>query len=704
MNMNRLIKPRAGLRENEDAYARLGALVEPGLDAVVEGFYRRIAADPVQQAVLDKGHGIAGVKAAHKQHWLFVLSRAPDEETRRRARRIGHAHARVGLAPVDYIEAYAFLFKELVGAVQTRAPREPGLVNSLTEVVFGDIGAALTAFFQSAETAMRESEAKDLIGNVETEMSASDAIAETQSASLRAIVADLEKVLTGLRGGVTLVKDGAATASGSVGAVAAAVTELHASSQEVGRQANDAHALVNDAVEKAIQADERFARLTASAARVAEIVGLIAGISNQTSLLALNAAIEAARAGENGRGFAVVANEVKSLSQRTSAATSDISGQIAEIESATRAAVGAMKEVRDIIGRISGIAGAVALSSEQQVEAVENIGRSANAAAEGAASLDASVDMFTGAIAEAWQVAESVSSQSRQVSTLFGRLSQRLMMTLKNFADFDRRRFPRSPAKIPVAFALGARKLAAECVEISEAGGVVAGLGETIETGAVLDAVLKDIGPLRARASDTGEYGQRFQFIETPDATAAALKALMLRLRTREETLRGLAIQRANEIGSVYENALRAGELSEADLFDVNYVAIPGTNPTQYSNRALAFLDRVLPAIQEPVLAADPGVVFCAAVDRNGYLPVHNRIFSQPQGQDPVWNNAHARNRRIFDDMTGLTAGRNTSESLSQTYPRDLGGGRMELMKDISAPIRVNGKHWGGLRIGARIS
>ena len=56
----------------------------------------------------------------------------------------------------------------------------------------------------------------------------------------------------------------------------------------------------------------------------------------------------------------------------------------------------------------------------------------------------------------------------------------------------------------------------------------------------------------------------------------------------------------------------------------------------------------------------DPAVVFSAAVDRNGYLPVHNRKYSEPQGKDPVWNNAHSRNRRIFDDMTGLMAGRNT--------------------------------------------
>ncbi len=97
-------------------------------------------------------------------------------------------------------------------------------------------------------------------------------------------------------------------------------------------------------------------------------------------------------------------------------------------------------------------------------------------------------------------------------------------------------------------------------------------------------------------------------------------------------------------------------------------------------------------------------MVFSAAVDRNGYLPVHNNKYSAPQGEDPVWNNANSRNRRIFDDMTGLLAGRNTQKALSQTYPRDLGGGRIELIKDISAPIFVRGKHWGGLRMGAKIA
>jgi methyl-accepting chemotaxis protein len=74
--------------------------------------------------------------------------------------------------------------------------------------------------------------------------------------------------------------------------------------------------------------------------------------------------------------------------------------------------------------------------------------------------------------------------------------------------------------------------------------------------------------------------------------------------------------------------------------------------------------------------------------------------YSHPQGSDPVWNSANCRNRRIFNDRTGLSAGRSTRPFLLQTYRRDMGGGHFVLMKDVSAPIMVHGRHWGGFRIG----
>lgn len=156
----------------------------------------------------------------------------------------------------------------------------------------------------------------------------------------------------------------------------------------------------------------------------------------------------------------------------------------------------------------------------------------------------------------------------------------------------------------------------------------------------------------------------------------------------------------AGEVGALFERAVASGEVGMADLFDEKYSPVRDSNPQQVTTRFTAFTDRVLPAIQEPVLKENGAIVFCAAVDRNGYPPTHNKVYSKPQGRDPVWNAANCRNRRIFSDRTGLAAGRNTRSFLLQTYRRDMGNGNFVLMKDVSAPIFVKGKHWGGVRIG----
>jgi methyl-accepting chemotaxis protein len=155
----------------------------------------------------------------------------------------------------------------------------------------------------------------------------------------------------------------------------------------------------------------------------------------------------------------------------------------------------------------------------------------------------------------------------------------------------------------------------------------------------------------------------------------------------------------ADRIGDRWEAAIAAGQISMEALFDKRYHPIAGSEPEQVMARFTAFTDITLPNIQEDALGFDPKVVFCAAVDTSGYLPTHNRKFSAPQSDDPVWNASNCRNRRIFDDRVGLKSGRNTKPFLLQVYRRDMGGGAFAMMKDLSAPIFVNGRHWGGLRM-----
>jgi methyl-accepting chemotaxis protein len=131
-------------------------------------------------------------------------------------------------------------------------------------------------------------------------------------------------------------------------------------------------------------------------------------------------------------------------------------------------------------------------------------------------------------------------------------------------------------------------------------------------------------------------------------------------------------------------------------------VTLPGV-PTGLLSRFTAATDALLPACQEPVPALDPRIAFCAAVDRNGYLPTHNQVFSRPQGPDPVWNAAHSRNRRVFADRTGVAAARSQLPFLLRTCRRDMGGGKTVLMKDASAPVQVRGSHSGAVRIGFRV-
>ena len=155
----------------------------------------------------------------------------------------------------------------------------------------------------------------------------------------------------------------------------------------------------------------------------------------------------------------------------------------------------------------------------------------------------------------------------------------------------------------------------------------------------------------------------------------------------------------ADTLGRLLTDAVVSGKISEADLFSTSYSPIQGSDPEQVMAPFTNLTDALFPAIQEATAGFDPKVVFCAAVDRNGYLPTHNRKFSQPQGRDPVWNAANSRNRRMFDDRVGLKSGRNDRAFLLQVYRRDMGGGEFCMMKDLSAPIFACGKHWGGLRL-----
>ncbi len=171
-------------------------------------------------------------------------------------------------------------------------------------------------------------------------------------------------------------------------------------------------------------------------------------------------------------------------------------------------------------------------------------------------------------------------------------------------------------------------------------------------------------------------------------------------VRTSDSPFVEAAQRAAQQISQLLEEALRSGAVSLPDLFDEDYRAVAGTAPQQHMTRFVALAEKLFPQVQEPVLGLSDKVVFCIAVDRNGYIACHNQKYNQPQRPgDVVWNTANSRNRRIFNDRTGLASARNQRPFLLQTYRRDMGGGTFVILKEAAAPITVSGRHWGGMRL-----
>lgn len=160
----------------------------------------------------------------------------------------------------------------------------------------------------------------------------------------------------------------------------------------------------------------------------------------------------------------------------------------------------------------------------------------------------------------------------------------------------------------------------------------------------------------------------------------------------------------SEEISRAFEEGLKANRITDKNLFDKTLTEIVGSNPTQFMAACTTFVEQIVLDTIDAAGEFDPKVVFCTVSTHDGYMPVHFKTFRHPQRRDdPTWNAANSRNRRVFDDRVGLKASRNKDNFLLQIYRRDMGDGVFHMMKDVSSPIIVNGRHWGCTRLAYKL-
>ena len=183
---------------------------------------------------------------------------------------------------------------------------------------------------------------------------------EQQAASLEETAAALDQITATVR----------RTADGARGAREAV--------REAQAEADRSRQVVGDTID-AINGVE------ASAAQVAQIIGVIDEIAFQTNLLALNAGVEAARAGEAGRGFAVVAQEVRALAQRSADAAKEIKTHIGDSTRQVEAGVRlvgrtgeALQKIAAQVAAIDGIVSEIAASAQEQAAGLSEVNTAVN--------------------------------------------------------------------------------------------------------------------------------------------------------------------------------------------------------------------------------------------------------------------------------------------------------------------------------------
>lgn len=562
----------------------------------------------------------------------------------------------------------------------------------------------------SAETSLslaRDQQTALTLDLIESDLRAAASSIGTGAQDLRARVGEQLQQLSDIRGHSQALHSETRHADETAHSLSASVEQLVAASNEIDEQVRNSSRLAEEARQVADTANTGIQELKSAIDAIANVVRLISDVAKQTNLLALNATIEAARAGEAGRGFAVVASEVKALSVETQNATDEIVANIARLQTSAEGSILAVDRIIGVIGEIRPSFAAVAEAVGRQLETTRSVGETARETADFVRAVTEKVSTITEATDSAERAGEAAGEASRSMLALGNSLSGRFTMMIRQTAIGDRRRDDRLPAELSGTLTQSGHSYRIKTLDLSTGGVLLAPQqGEERASQGPATVDLSGLGRTALQIVAVTDLGMHCAFERPDEAFVARLAEVLARVRGELSPSIDRAQDGARRITEAMEQAVAKRELTLDALFDIDYQPIPDTNPRQVSNRALTVLERILPPIQEDILARakGSGLVFCVAVDRNAYLPVHNTVYSQPQRPgDPAWNAANCRNRRIFDDRAGLSAARNTRPFLVQTYPRDMGNGTIVWMREIDAPITISGRHWGGFRTAYKL-
>jgi methyl-accepting chemotaxis protein len=306
----------------------------------------------------------------------------------------------------------------LGAAVQGMTNSLRGLIRNTTEGV-----GILTA--SSAELSANSGQMSEGEQLVSEKAHAVAAATEEMTANITSVAASMEQTTTNLT------------------SVASATEQMTSTIGEIAGNSEKARRITEEAAHQADRISQQMNQLGQAAHEIGKVTETITEISSQTNLLALNATIEAARAGSAGKGFAVVANEIKELAQQTAAATEDIKGRIAGVQTSTAGGISEIEKISRVIHEVTDIVGSIAAAIEEQATVTKDIARNIGEATTGVRDANVRVtetsqatqDIAKGIIGVDQSTREMAqnSEQVRKSATELSRLAEQLQTSVSRF-------------------------------------------------------------------------------------------------------------------------------------------------------------------------------------------------------------------------------------------------------------------------------
>lgn len=477
---------------------------------------------------------------------------------------------------------------------------------------------------------------------------------------------------------------------------------LDAATRSIERQTASADLFLSEARRLSDDVGAAASQMNVAVERIAGVVQLITTIARRTNLLALNAGIEAARAGQAGRGFMVIASEMKSLARQVREATGDVSSQTADLQVAARNSDEAVQRISQLLGRLDPVFGAIRSAVEAQGDQTREV--SAHAA---------QTDSFIGYVAsksvsmkatvgDAVRTSHESGAASDDMILTLERMTQRATVFLRHSASGNRRRLERVPVKLDGFLTVDSVARPATVLDLSSGGALLGATECKLERNVEGWLRLPGIGSVRLRVVSQSELGWHTTFTSIDPDVLTRIHQQMSAASESYEKLTNLIADAAASVSQLFEAGVSTGEVTLDELITTDYRPIEGTNPIQYRTLALPFYERVLP----PLLADcrnnwEPKPLLALAIDRNAYLPVHEKELSQPQRTGQIaWNDLHSRNMRLMDRWQTLIGARNTARRHIRVYARHEPDGAVVPIFVISCPVFVKGMHWGNIQGG----